>query len=83
MSIGVDCIKIGMLHTEEIITEVRKTLAIYTPDIPIVLDPVMVAKGVLLLEGQCSGRPEKRINSNSVIDYPKYSGGRGFVWDQI
>jgi Hydroxymethylpyrimidine/phosphomethylpyrimidine kinase len=34
--IGVDCIKIGMLHTEEIITEVRKTLAIYTPDVPIV-----------------------------------------------
>lgn len=41
--IGVDAVKIGMLHSAELITTVRDTLALY-PDVRnIVLDPVMVA----------------------------------------
>ncbi|MDD6889468.1 MAG: bifunctional hydroxymethylpyrimidine kinase/phosphomethylpyrimidine kinase [Bacteroidales bacterium] len=41
--IGVDAVKIGMLHDSELITTVRDTLALY-PDVRnIVLDPVMVA----------------------------------------
>ena len=43
--IGADCIKIGMLSHPEIIDVVCNTLEQEAPDVPIVLDPVMVAKG--------------------------------------
>lgn len=43
--IGADCIKIGMLHKRDVISAVAKTLAEMAGGIPIVLDPVMVAKG--------------------------------------
>ncbi|MDH5772854.1 MAG: bifunctional hydroxymethylpyrimidine kinase/phosphomethylpyrimidine kinase [Rhodospirillaceae bacterium] len=43
--IGADCIKIGMLHRADIIEAVAETLNQMASDIPIVLDPVMVAKG--------------------------------------
>jgi hydroxymethylpyrimidine/phosphomethylpyrimidine kinase len=43
--IGADCIKIGMLHSSEIIEIVCKTLSEEAPEIPIVVDPVMLAKG--------------------------------------
>lgn len=42
--IGADVIKTGMLFSAAIIEEVAAVLASY-PDIPLVLDPVMVAKG--------------------------------------
>jgi hydroxymethylpyrimidine/phosphomethylpyrimidine kinase len=41
--IGVDAIKIGMLHDEEIIASVASALDDLESDIPIVLDPVMIA----------------------------------------
>ena len=43
--IGADCIKIGMLHRPEIIATVSATLDCWAPETPIVVDPVMVAKG--------------------------------------
>jgi hydroxymethylpyrimidine/phosphomethylpyrimidine kinase len=42
--IGADVIKTGMLHKASVITTVADTIAKY-PDIPLVLDPVMFAKG--------------------------------------
>ena len=42
--LGADCIKIGMLHTPEIIQAVVDVLS-KAEGIPIVVDPVMVAKG--------------------------------------
>ncbi|MEM6490909.1 MAG: bifunctional hydroxymethylpyrimidine kinase/phosphomethylpyrimidine kinase [Pseudomonadota bacterium] len=42
--IGADAIKTGMLHSVEVIATVAGVLADY-PDIPVVCDPVMVAKG--------------------------------------
>lgn len=42
--LGADCIKIGMLHTPEIIEAVAGVLSA-VKEIPIVADPVMVAKG--------------------------------------
>lgn len=42
--IGADCIKTGMLHNTAVIHTVADVLADY-PHIPLVLDPVMVAKG--------------------------------------
>ena len=43
--IGADVIKIGMLGDVATIQTVHDTLAALAPDIPVVLDPVMVAKG--------------------------------------
>ena len=43
--IGADCIKLGMLHRVEVIDAVLQVLAEAAPDVPLVVDPVMVAKG--------------------------------------
>lgn len=43
--IGADCIKTGMLHRPAVIDAVCETLAAEAPGIPVVVDPVMVAKG--------------------------------------
>lgn len=43
--IGADCIKTGMLHSEGVIRTVIKALDASGPEIPLVVDPVMVAKG--------------------------------------
>jgi hydroxymethylpyrimidine/phosphomethylpyrimidine kinase len=43
--IGADCIKIGMLHRAEIIHAVVDMLQEHAPGVPIVADPVMIAKG--------------------------------------
>jgi hydroxymethylpyrimidine/phosphomethylpyrimidine kinase len=43
--IGADAIKIGMLATAPIATRVAQTCRRLAPTVPIVLDPVMVAKG--------------------------------------
>ncbi len=43
--IGADVIKIGMVPNEETIESVHYTYMEFAPDIPIVLDPVMMAKG--------------------------------------
>jgi hydroxymethylpyrimidine/phosphomethylpyrimidine kinase len=43
--IGADCIKLGMLHRADVIDAVCKGLDRFAPGIPVVVDPVMVAKG--------------------------------------
>lgn len=43
--IGADAIKTGMLHDEAVIETVAAALAERAPDVPLVLDPVMIAKG--------------------------------------
>jgi hydroxymethylpyrimidine/phosphomethylpyrimidine kinase len=43
--IGADCIKIGMLGSADVIEAVVQTLEKHARQIPIVVDPVMVAKG--------------------------------------
>ncbi|MEK9968302.1 MAG: bifunctional hydroxymethylpyrimidine kinase/phosphomethylpyrimidine kinase [Ferrovibrio sp.] len=43
--IGADAIKTGMLHRADIIEAVVDALKKYAPDVPLVVDPVMVAKG--------------------------------------
>ncbi len=48
--IGADCIKTGMLHNAEVIEAVSEVLGEY-PDIPVVVDPVMISQtGATLLE---------------------------------
>ena len=43
--IGADCIKTGMLHSAEVVEAVAEALAHWASDVPLVVDPVMVAKG--------------------------------------
>ena len=43
--LGADCIKLGMLHRAEIIAVVCDALDRFAPGVPVVVDPVMVAKG--------------------------------------
>lgn len=43
--IGADCLKTGMLHNEEVIGVVADMIAEKAATIPLVADPVMVAKG--------------------------------------
>jgi hydroxymethylpyrimidine/phosphomethylpyrimidine kinase len=43
--IGADCVKTGMLHDSEVIEAVAGTLAAKAPKVPLVVDPVMIAKG--------------------------------------
>ena len=43
--IGADCVKIGMLHRPEIVEAIGDVLSGAGAGIPLVLDPVMVAKG--------------------------------------
>ncbi len=43
--IGADCVKTGMLHDSEVIEAVVATLEAKAPGVPLVVDPVMVAKG--------------------------------------
>jgi hydroxymethylpyrimidine/phosphomethylpyrimidine kinase len=47
--IGADCIKIGMLHTSAVIEAVAQVIERKARGIPLLLDPVMVAKGGQLL----------------------------------
>jgi len=49
--IGVDAVKIGMLGTAETVHAVREALDELGPDVPIVIDPVMVSEsGAVLLD---------------------------------
>ncbi len=43
--IGADAVKTGMLGSAQMVTMVADTLAAHAPDVPLVVDPVMVAKG--------------------------------------
>lgn len=43
--LGADCLKTGMLHNVEVIETVAGVLADAAADVPVVADPVMVAKG--------------------------------------
>lgn len=57
--IGADALKTGMLHSAEVIGTVVATLARHAPGVPLVVDPVMVAKGghrLLLTEAEAALR---------------------------
>jgi len=60
--IGADCIKIGMLHDSQVIETVVAALDRDSPQTPIVVDPVMVAKGgSVLLHGDAVDTLRKRL----------------------
>lgn len=47
--LGADAVKTGMLATSPVIRAVAEALADFVPEVPLVVDPVMVAKGGSLL----------------------------------
>ncbi len=67
--IGTDAIKTGMLHRADIIEAVVDVLDRYAPDVPLVVDPVMVAKGgaALLQPSAAEALRTKLIPRASVI----------------
>ena len=59
--IGADVIKIGMLGDAATIDTVRAALVEYAPNVPVVLDPVMVAKGGQALLAEAAVDSLKRL----------------------
>jgi hydroxymethylpyrimidine/phosphomethylpyrimidine kinase len=60
--LGADCIKLGMLHRADIIDAVCDGLDKFAPNVPVVVDPVMVAKGgARLLEPSAQDALVRRI----------------------
>ena len=60
--IGADCIKVGMLHRPDVIDAVCDVLQAKAPGVPVVVDPVMVAKGgASLLETEAVATLKRRM----------------------
>ncbi len=59
--IGADCIKTGMLHRREVIEAVSAVLQDRAPDVPVVVDPVMFAKGGARLLDPATGETLKEF----------------------
>lgn len=69
--IGADVIKTGMLATDVVIEAIVTTLATMAPEIPLVVDPVMIAKdGAVLLEPDAIRVLMSRLISRSTIITP-------------
>ena len=67
--LGADVIKLGMLHRTGVISAVADALDRVAPDVPLVLDPVMVAKGghVLLEPGAMTEMLERLIPKAALL----------------
>ncbi len=69
--LGADCIKTGMLHSIPVIETVRKALDDFARDVPLVVDPVMVAKGGHpLLESQALEAMKRKMVARATILTP-------------
>ncbi|HXZ02748.1 MAG TPA: bifunctional hydroxymethylpyrimidine kinase/phosphomethylpyrimidine kinase [Stellaceae bacterium] len=69
--IGADCIKTGMLHDAGIIAAVADCLAAAAPDVPRVVDPVMVStSGARLLDEAAIGVLKERLIAGAAVLTP-------------
>ena len=69
--IGADCIKTGMLHNSAVIETVVNMLEMTAPRIPLVADPVMVAKGgESLLDPQAKETLIRRLLPRATLITP-------------
>lgn len=69
--IGADAIKTGMLHRADIIEAVAEALKQYAPDVPLVVDPVMVAKGgARLLQPQAEAALREMLIPRATLITP-------------
>ena len=67
--IGADCIKIGMLHRPDIINAVVDVIGSNSAHVPVVVDPVMIAKGgaSLLAEDAMIALKERMVPKASLL----------------
>ncbi|MBN1773069.1 MAG: bifunctional hydroxymethylpyrimidine kinase/phosphomethylpyrimidine kinase [Deltaproteobacteria bacterium] len=69
--LGADAIKTGMLATAEVIDAVVEVLARLAPDVPLVVDPVMAAKGGhALLEPAAARTLRERLVPRAMVVTP-------------
>jgi hydroxymethylpyrimidine/phosphomethylpyrimidine kinase len=69
--IGADAIKTGMLHDAAVIDTVANVLEARAPEIPLVLDPVMVAKGgAPLIQADAIGALKARLVPRATVLTP-------------
>ena len=74
--IGADCIKTGMLHSVPIVEAVAETLARHGAGVPLVVDPVLVAKGgAALLEPAAMHALATMLIGRADLATPQHSGG--------
>jgi len=79
--IGVDAVKIGMLGSVETIAAVRSALAL-VGDVPVVLDPVMVAEsGARLLEADAEDALRDLLLPRATVATPNLMEARVLVRD--
>jgi hydroxymethylpyrimidine/phosphomethylpyrimidine kinase len=75
--IGVDAVKIGMLGTGETIAAVAQALDELGPDVPVVLDPVMVSEsGAVLLEPEAQIALVEQILPRATVATPNVPEAR-------
>jgi hydroxymethylpyrimidine/phosphomethylpyrimidine kinase len=69
--LGADAVKTGMLHDEGVIDTVAAVLAERAPGVPLVLDPVMVAKGgAPLIQSQAIDALKRRLVPRAAVLTP-------------
>src|SRR5690349_7647935 len=69
--IGADAVKTGMLHDEAVIETVASVLAERAPAVPLVVDPVMVAKGgAPLIEPDAIGALKRLLIPRAAVLTP-------------
>lgn len=69
--LGADCIKLGMLHSGDVIDAVALALDRLAPEVPLVVDPVMVAKGgAALLEDSAVAALRTRLIARAHVLTP-------------
>ncbi|MGK3990007.1 bifunctional hydroxymethylpyrimidine kinase/phosphomethylpyrimidine kinase [Sorangium sp. So ce136] len=85
--IGADAIKTGMLHSAEVIEEVARVYERLGRGAPLVVDPVMVAKGgARLLEHQAEGALRGRLLPMAALvtpNIPEAEALTGMVIDSV
>jgi hydroxymethylpyrimidine/phosphomethylpyrimidine kinase len=75
--IGVDAVKVGMLGTAEAVEAVVAALALLVDDVPIVVDPVMVAEsGAVLLDEEAKGALVERLLPLATVITPNIPEAR-------
>ncbi|MEQ8664645.1 MAG: bifunctional hydroxymethylpyrimidine kinase/phosphomethylpyrimidine kinase [Rhodospirillales bacterium] len=69
--IGADCLKTGMLHRIGVIEAVMDAIEAYAPTVPLVVDPVMIAKGgASLLEDDAVAAMRARVLPMATLITP-------------
>jgi hydroxymethylpyrimidine/phosphomethylpyrimidine kinase len=78
--IGVDAVKVGMLGTVETIEAVREALQALPGELPVVIDPVMVAEsGAVLLEESARRALVERLVPRATVVTPNLPEARALV----